>query len=837
MDMLGHVKPERALFTTFTLSLNWFESYCLPILKAEGCDQIDLLVDSREDYKLGSETTSAYAGNAFRITSVFMNGAGIFHPKLAYLQSENVDTLVVGSGNLTPPGQGGSLEVIDAVNSDEHPLVFEEFAQFIDIFVKRPGLSEMTVSVLRQYSARARHVASLATSEQRAQARTVWLVHTLEETAERQFSKLVRDELPGPRQLTLYSPYHTASGKTVKALADGCEAKTVRVGLNRAWNPQTGSHSYFAPFDANAQQLPEGLTYVTPVIERDYSFSHAKCFEVTARRGCMVMTGSVNATWQSLCQTRNAEVSLVRKLDASPFAWKAAKATVFQPCEYDREHDATPPFSLQASWCDKVISGTLAPTHGAKTVRLEVISRSRMEFPLEDVSLDADGHFRVSTDENCDTTHALRLRLTGHGVDVTAWLNVEGELACPPYDRDLSRAATRAVNSQASPADLRRILSQFRRILRRERSAAETAPDNHAPFTTATRPFTTRYDAWKAGDQSRLGLSAHTAAQVLAAAFESLRQPQKASPIAAGDNVAMSGERDGAERRKGKRRPKTNADAWAEMLKTLPEVLAENASGIWMPALIAMSAGKMLKAALDASGAAGGSGDHVALTSLQWLTTYCSFSYSPENRERLVALFAAMGACALAFSGDADATIPRVKQNLERAAGRPLTDEEWLYTVDDALQTKAFQNLDAVDRERALEASLRLGEAPSQTERLCRLIAEGVDHDPVQVGRETDPYLPVQLRLRELRRHQQRTGRERHILGVIGPEVLAMTASTQCPACNMPLGDVTASHLGKYGAALHQPDCNKPIFSGLTRDMMLALQLPSFLYRYLKADA
>ena len=215
-DLLRTVKPERALFTTFTLSLSWFEAFCLPILKLEGCEQIDLFVDSREACKLGAETTSAYAGTAFRIVSVHMNKAGFFHPKIAYLQGENDDTLVIGSGNLTQPGQGGNLEVIDAVNASQHPQVFEEFADFAELFARRPGLSPHSVSILKQYAKRAREMTAKAAASVRNGPRSAWLVHTLEVPAQLQLGDLVASELENPVELTVLSP--SQAGMTARQM-------------------------------------------------------------------------------------------------------------------------------------------------------------------------------------------------------------------------------------------------------------------------------------------------------------------------------------------------------------------------------------------------------------------------------------------------------------------------------------------------------------------------------------------------------------------------------------------------------------------------------------------
>jgi hypothetical protein len=148
--IIDAVRPRRALFTTFTLSVNWFESFCLPLLKVSGCGNVDLLVDSREACKSTDESTSLYAGNAYRITPVHQDSGGFFHPKIAYLErGSGDDILVVGSGNLTTSGQNANLEVLDSVNAQANPLVFEAFAEFASLFASSPGLSAKAVANLR----------------------------------------------------------------------------------------------------------------------------------------------------------------------------------------------------------------------------------------------------------------------------------------------------------------------------------------------------------------------------------------------------------------------------------------------------------------------------------------------------------------------------------------------------------------------------------------------------------------------------------------------------------------------------------------------------------------
>jgi hypothetical protein len=836
-DLLRAVKPERALFTTFTLSLNWFESYCLPILKMEGCNQIDLLVDSREACRLGEETTSAYAGNAFRITSVYMNGSGIFHPKLAYLQGESDDTLVVGSGNLTHPGQGGSLEVIDAVNAQEHPAVFTEFAGFLELFMTRKGLSESTRLVLTQYAGRARMAASRASDEAHQAPRTVWLIHTLMKTAQEQFASLVRDHLRRPKTLTVLSPYHHAGGKALKKLADGCGTRSVRVGVNRMWNPALNDYSVFAPFREDAKDLPAGLKFVSPSVERSYPFSHAKCFEVQGSSGCIVMTGSVNATWQSLCETKNVEVSLARKLEASPFAWDESEPDVWHACEYDREHLTTPAYALQASWNDRCISGTLSPCPQADVVKLEIISRDTLEFFIDGVELAGDGSFAVETALTCATDTALRIRLRSSRLDVTGWLNVERELACPPFDRELSRSASNILRNKAMPADLQRILDQFRRILRHERALAQQAAAvaTTASTTSVALPAS-RYDFWDDGEAVRLGISRRTAAQTLAAAFASLRETSRTSTafVARGNETDETDAASPSVARKRARRPRLAAEnPWLEMLRTLPTVLAVNASGPWMPALIALSAAQRLeKVNLDSEDedARREAGEIAARRIQAWLTEFSRYDYSPENRAKVLPLFAGMAACAGAFAPHR-VQASRLKQYLEGLAQRPLGDYEWLDLVDKALETEAFASLVPAERQQVLDTALALAEAPTTAQQLETLIENVLLKDASAATSATSPYAGVLERLLELKKHRLRSNGNRILFGVIRPDVRAFTPATRCPACNTPLGD-NAAQLTQSGAAVHFPGCQKPVFAGITRESLSERGVPASLYLY-----
>lgn len=871
-DLLKAVKPERALFTTFTLSLSWFEAFCLPILRVEGCEQIDLLVDSREACKLGAETTSAYAGNAFRVVPVYMNKAGIFHPKIAYLQAAEDDTLVVGSGNLTQPGQGGSLEVIDAVSASQHPGVFEEFADFADTFARRAGLSEQTVTILKQYAKRARAAAARAPASVRNGPRSAWLIHTLEEPAQQQLGKLVALELERATELTVFSPFHSRSAEAVGTLAKSCEVLRTRIGLIPVWSDSDKAHLYIAPFERTAKHLPKKLSYVKALTGMNERRVHAKCFELKGEHATLVMTGSVNATRQSLCETRNTEISLVRKLDRSPFRWKAATPDDFIPCEFEDTPDSGPLTAVEASWSDAGISGVLAPNTAARVVRLEIWSKNRCEFALENVQVDPQGHFKSSANAACDSDYALRIKVFDDaGLVAVGWLNVENALSFPPNDRDLAKAAGNLSSGKPSERDLRTILEHFRRVLARERKAPTPMPLKVGGASRTATPVAPPVGAptglpsgvtdWSPEEQKELGVSPRTAMQILAAAFASLKKPAPVAPPLpeaprhpSPDNEAEDTETSGspdassgpgnaepANARKRKKRPRRKLpdNPVAEMLKKLPAVLQINATGLWIPALVALALEERLSAALDSVKMQGLSEDDgrawLGEALRQWLVEYSRYDYGEANRARLLGIFCGAAACAVFYGGHA-VNPPRLKQLLESFRQGQLDSYEWLDLADKALGSPPFDLLDEVTRKRVLEGALTLGETLATRQELESLIISTLGNAGTS-SPDCPRYKPIQNQLRTLHQSQQRSGKTGRLLGIVSAEYKPLTTQTRCPACDAKLGthDMIVL-LSRDGVALHSPGCNKPIFLGVDPGKLEVAHIPRVSYGYLAPE-
>jgi hypothetical protein len=90
---------KHALFTTYSLSLSYFESEVLLPLLRGGCSDIWLIADA-EGYRSSLlERRSMRVGQEYRLIPAALPD-GVFHAKCIYLAGDEDDLLLVGSGNV-----------------------------------------------------------------------------------------------------------------------------------------------------------------------------------------------------------------------------------------------------------------------------------------------------------------------------------------------------------------------------------------------------------------------------------------------------------------------------------------------------------------------------------------------------------------------------------------------------------------------------------------------------------------------------------------------------------------------------------------------------------------
>lgn len=424
VELIREAKPRTALFTTYTLSLSFFEAVLLPVLRQVSCHDIAILVDANEAVASLAEAHVHYAGRRYWVAPVVAPGGGVFHPKLTYLAGGETDVLAIGSGNLTLPGQSGQLETLDAVSAATSPIVFRQFEAMVDSLAgKIEQTSKQAADLLREYAVRASVVADRSGADNSTFPVSAALVHSVERPASDQILELFELAEAEAQAMTVLSPFHTPDAGPIDRLAKALGVNALSIGLD----PKT----LVAPFDLKRLKI-EGARYVTPVLEGKARPLHGKAFEILGSTGVLVATGSINATQQSLEGTKNVEVSLARWLPSPCFEWTAVEPVKFEPNSFVFDTQEADFAYLDATLdSDGMVRGRLI---GGKTFPKTVTANIlRADVPLEgqtrEIAISSDGNFSFGPIGEVGSDAAVQLELIAPSLRATCWLNVTEELA------------------------------------------------------------------------------------------------------------------------------------------------------------------------------------------------------------------------------------------------------------------------------------------------------------------------------------------------------------------------------------------------------------------------
>lgn len=825
VSVIKMARPRRALFTTFTFSLSWFEALVLPVLRQVNCEQIDVLVDARQACKSTDEAASLYAGSAYRVIPVYMEKTTVFHPKLAYLEGwDGSDHLVVTSANLTMSGHGRNLEVIDALSSDTEPAVFGEFGDFLQALSAKYSFSTESLEVLLTYRRRAATLLKQAGTVDEV-ARRVWLVHTLATTAGEQFLEHAA-RIDDAHCLTVLSPFHAPSGAPVQNLAREIGVSTLRIGLD--------ARSLIAPFtDKDVFDIQPD--YVIAEREEDAHLLHAKCFELEGSNGTLVMTGSVNATGQSLNSTDNVEVSLIRKLSKSPFKWAKASPIQFVPCEFRIDAMTARNPALQCTWTiANELVGHIEPVGDADLVTLSVWDGDERAALVNEVQLE-NGRFSINMGQPINARGALHLIIEGQNLRAEGWINVELDLAGDDEQRNLFKASSRMMANEFRLEDLDTIFSWLSRLQTHVKSQEIPVPGSAgraSPFAQcgAAPPSarTMSYDEWRASVEapnvakSPAGLTRNTVEAVLRWLN---RDVSTESPNALPKNEEVSssaGYLTSNAPVPEKRALLTTAKSeftsnnssvdeerrhyieavYQELLEAIPNGLALEARSSVVPMLVELSGCAQLKQALT-GGARGGHGANYSALMLQgWLTRFATFEYGEDNREVLLPFFSAMACCTVATCSQV--SLPSLKEALELLAGRSLAPSEIATGARLALRTNRFDRISEDMKRSAMEAASAIEAEQTQSRQLISLIEQATNP-----ATKATPKVPPQHQkaFEALWQHRKNT---RVSFGVVARSA----GPTACPCCYCQLQAEDASRLRVDQVCLCL-NCRRPVFYAL----------------------
>jgi hypothetical protein len=320
----------RATFTTYALSLTFFEVVVLDELIRGGAREALVLADVEGVRSAVSELGAWRVGRDYQVEPVAVP-SGVFHPKVTVLSSYEETHLVVGSGNLTFGGWGGNLETFDHLHAG--------FAA--DALADAAGFFETLAHTDRTLHAAGEHCLQVADDLMRAalaghSSGHVRFLHSFGRPIAEQVADMAA-ELGGAVRLAVASPFwDTGKGLDRLCGALGLDrvyvhahaGGTVRGRLGRPW--PTGSDTSIEAV------LVEELNAADQARSRQL---HAKLYEVVCRRGRLLLSGSANATDAAL-GGRNVEACVARLLPEASVGWRWSPAVPLAMLDHDDDDAA-----------------------------------------------------------------------------------------------------------------------------------------------------------------------------------------------------------------------------------------------------------------------------------------------------------------------------------------------------------------------------------------------------------------------------------------------------------------------------------------------------------------
>src|SRR5260370_4036635 len=132
LDLISGHPWQRVTFTTYALSLSFFEAVILDALIRAGGREATILADIDGVRASLSEQGAQRVGKDYEVEPVSVS-SGVFHPKITVMSAAEECHLLVGSGNLTFGGWGGNCEVLEHLHPSFAADAIEDAANFFDL--------------------------------------------------------------------------------------------------------------------------------------------------------------------------------------------------------------------------------------------------------------------------------------------------------------------------------------------------------------------------------------------------------------------------------------------------------------------------------------------------------------------------------------------------------------------------------------------------------------------------------------------------------------------------------------------------------------------------------
>jgi hypothetical protein len=468
LDLVAAHPWQNVTFTTYALSLSFFESVVLDGLIRGGSSSALILADAEGVRGSLGEQGAQRVGKDYEVEPVVVSG-GVFHAKITAFTSSDECHLLVGSGNLTFGGWGGNCEVLEHLHPEFAADAILDAAEFFDLLRDTPRVRQRAEAQCAQVANQLRRAA-----EGKAKRGDVRLLHNLRESISDQIVRAA-GELGGATRLVAAAPFWD-KGAAVDTLAGSLGLQEVFV----------HAHPFGVVEGLPGSDWPrQARTRIAAVsvapLEAEGRRLHAKVFEVLCRRGRLVISGSANGSTAALNAGHNVEACVMRVQREPVVGWtyRLGEVPDGRVVEEDpgTEEEGRSGVLRAVLEGDELVGEVMTPRM-AGSASVFALTSGGAE-PLGDVVLAADGAFRARV----------------QGLEERAWR--AGRLVVRVTHLDGRRAE--GFVSVAMAAAVSRRAGIIGRPLQALLAGTETPADVAAIMS------------WFHDDPSRLGVGAHTA--------------------------------------------------------------------------------------------------------------------------------------------------------------------------------------------------------------------------------------------------------------------------------------------------------------------------------------
>jgi len=456
IDLVSAHRWERVTFTTYALSLSFFEAVVLDALIRGGARQALILADVQGVRASLSEQGAQRVGKDYNVEPVSVSSGRAFHPKISVFSDQDESHVLVGSGNLTFNGWGGNVEVLEHLHPSFAADAIADTAEFFEL---------LPVTERVRFGAQEDCAAIAADLRRCAQGKpangNIRLLHNLDKSISDQLFQMV-DDLGGAVRLIAAAPFWD-QGAAIDGL---CEA----MGLDHLYihsHPHgtvEGTAGSNWPFDCRSKVHPILLEVMDGEGKRRL---HAKAFEVMCKRGRILVSGSANGTAAALEEGGNVEACVVRIQRDSAQGWKFKPSEPPEPLaalNEDNEEEEENRGVLRAVLDGDEIHGEILTPAMSGVVSAFYVSSLAPE-PLGKVTLSADRRFQISAaslEKKSWQAGRLVIRVEDqHGRQAEGFVSVASFADISKRAGIVARRLMAVLNGTETPADVAAIMSWF----------------------------------------------------------------------------------------------------------------------------------------------------------------------------------------------------------------------------------------------------------------------------------------------------------------------------------------------------------------------------------------